>query len=137
MKNIGILLIFLHIPVSLANIDLELSPFYYDFLKLIPKSCKFEGLQDIKFSILKKTVLGECTQYLSHSKIEINSVYWEVLTDSQKKQLMYHELSHCILDINHSLDKNNYMTSEGFPKLSDTDLENQVIANIIEYCSEH
>jgi len=49
----------------------------------------------------KKTWVGVCTKYMSRYNIKILQSFWETSNPVERRQLMYHELSHCILDRDH------------------------------------
>ena len=58
----------------------------------------------INFVKLDKKYAGKCWFGLRGRYIEINQVNWNDHTDLQKKQLIFHELGHCVLNLSHSPD---------------------------------
>lgn len=49
-----------------------------------------------------KTIVGVCYTYSNGAtSVEIKKSYWQKITDSEKKFLIYHELGHCVLNRGH------------------------------------
>ncbi len=66
-------------------------------------------------------VIGVC--YYPFRKIEINKLYWDKASDTEKEMLIFHELGHCELHRDHNksfiLDNNNNEIPESlmYPKM--------------------
>ena len=62
-------------------------------------------IREIDSSEVKGTVLGYCKkEAFKTPKIILNKLYWKNMNEWYKKQLLYHELGHCILNLKHSHD---------------------------------
>lgn len=50
----------------------------------------------------KKTVVGECFNGDDeYNYVYIDKDHWNKITETQREQLMFHELGHCVLKLNH------------------------------------
>jgi hypothetical protein len=82
----------------------------------------------------EQTWVGVCTYKLNGYSIEILRAYWTHANETQRRQLVYHELSHCILNRKHELDNSaHYM----YPVIEDIPYNvyvQQTIDDIEEYC---
>jgi hypothetical protein len=48
------------------------------------------------------TLAGSCRHYTNgYRDIHLNKLYWQEMTDKQRKALVWHELGHCILGLDH------------------------------------
>lgn len=43
--------------------------------------------------------------------VTLNSTYWQHMNDNQKRLLVYHELGHCLLGLDHSSDPRSIMSN--------------------------
>jgi hypothetical protein len=43
--------------------------------------------------------------------VTLNSTYWQYMNDNQKRLLVYHELGHCLLGLDHSSDPQSIMVN--------------------------
>lgn len=129
-------LLFLTIPIK--KIDNEFLPYYNSFFKSVNKNCKKISPPNqltITFKDLSKEEVGLCYIFPHKKQIYIDKFFWEYANDNEKKQLIYHELTHCILNIHHVSDKSNYM-NDYLVLLPDNVLETQLENNIKEACNE-
>lgn len=53
------------------------------------------------FGVLEGNTVGLCSIGPSGRKITIDSEYWSLISESQKEELMYHELGHCAMELDH------------------------------------
>lgn len=52
--------------------------------------------------IADEDVAGQCWYYTNRPRvIEIDTPYWEEITEPGREQLIMHELGHCVLDLDH------------------------------------
>lgn len=88
-------------------IEPELRAYLNSFLSRAEQvGVKIEGVSThrIEFvSEMQDTNIGLCYPYLN--RLYINKSFWVTASKSQREELMYHELAHCLLDLPHS---NNY-----------------------------
>ncbi len=106
--------VILFFTVPSISIDRDLNSYYNEFMNLGNQQCdkiKKPNQFSIRFSKLKDDNIGLCTVYLHRKEILIDENYWAVANLETKKQLMFHELTHCILDKHHVDLENNYMNS--------------------------
>jgi hypothetical protein len=131
------LLLFLSAPNKKA--DSELYPYYKDFMAFSKKKCsKIETPNQflLTFGTLKNDQIGLCYTYpFNKREIFIDESYWGIATEIEKRQLIYHELTHCILDKDHVNDAENYMSPYLFP-LEEQELYKQLTINIEEFCNK-
>lgn len=105
-------------PKRRQIIDPELKPFVLEFKKLY----KLHYTGDVVFGEMKPGPNGEnrvglCSFYknaegrIYNSFITINPDYFRKASDGGKRQLMFHELGHCLMGLNH----NDSKDQEGCP----------------------
>ena len=57
---------------------------------------------DIEYNTLEEPVVGRCIKWTDgYRNIEIDPTYWPKHNNTQKEELLFHELGHCILDRDH------------------------------------
>lgn len=62
----------------------------------------------VAWSTLGETTLGECHSWSDgYREIKIDDVKWPYLTEDGKEHLIFHELGHCIFNLDHN---SNYIT---------------------------
>lgn len=131
------LILFLTVPNKRADTDLY--PYYKDFMTFSKKKCnKIETPNQflLTFGTLKNDQIGLCYSYAFNKReIFIDEAYWNNATEVEKRQLVYHELTHCILNKDHVNDEKNYMNPYLFP-LEEEELYKQLTVNIDEFCKE-
>lgn len=84
---------------------------YHTDPKFSPYIQEFEEHYDIDISNVPiffdsfefNLVVGVCIIWEDNDdrEIRINEYWWELLTDKQKEQLIFHELGHCVFDRKH------------------------------------
>lgn len=100
------------------GIDPELEPYYTEVLVFIKNKCTEKQynnteLFNVKFGELKDKDIGMCLRGLVAYKIIIDPRYWNRCDTNTRFQLVAHEMMHCLLHIEHSIDRNDFM----FPTL--------------------
>lgn len=55
-------------------------------------------------SSLPEGVAGRCSMSFSSPKITVNVVTWGLISEERKEMLIFHELGHCILGLDHEDD---------------------------------
>jgi len=74
--------------------------------------------------------IGYCQKYSNGFKIVLNEQYWyHNLDGSGKRQLLLHEMCHCIFNIKHNSDEKHFMYPE-FTKIDENTLLNQLEGTI-------
>lgn len=53
--------------------------------------------------------IGYCQFLLFKNRIRFDKEWWSSASGFQRRQLVYHELTHCYLNLGHSFDTKNYM----------------------------
>ena len=88
------------------TVDPQLQPYFGRFEQKIGVSA---GDISAEFADTTKEVnpLGEmvavCTIYTDGSRIiQVDAIYWATLADGQREQLVFHELGHCALYLQHT-----------------------------------
>lgn len=102
------------------SIDTHVVPYYVRFLD-IAAQCKIK-VNNVETRIemssrLHRDIAARCNYH--QNVIEVNSTQWSVLDDTEKEQLIFHELGHCLLNIiGHDDTGPNIMNSNGFLRSS-------------------
>lgn len=123
--------------LSSNKIDNGLNGYYQEFMDLAKQECNKispPSQFSITFSLLSGDNVGECTTYLVRRKIEIDKNYWNNSSIETKRQLMFHELTHCVLDMDHVNSESNYMNPY-LVELPAEELYRQVKQNMATYCN--
>jgi len=133
-------LFFTYVNIPLREIDPELYPYYEEFLGLYNDICPKKELPTktiIRFNLKGGVVIGTCTRSYKRSVIEIDPVNWYLSTLNDRRQLMFHELTHCLLSLGHVDERyiNNYMNPVLYP-LEQHELNAQVINNLRYVCPD-
>lgn len=127
--------------ISYKIIDSQLETYYNEFNNLIANNCNhIENLNGSKkiyigFKDLKEDTAGECLIGREAWTILIDKKVFDSFDELDKENLLYHELTHCILLLDHTKDVNNYMNPFLINLPDKQTLINQVIENINAACS--
>ena len=104
------LVLFLVVPFY--SVPKEVDSYYKEFMGIVKKECpKIETPRQfgIYFRRLKNEEVGLCTLYPFKRIIEIDTFFWVNANNNIRRQLVFHELTHCILETHHTDDIQNYM----------------------------
>lgn len=132
------LLLMVDQSTPINKIDPKTKQFYKEYINYIPKSCKRHVLRQnkivIKFETLNTNFIGFCNRVFRERTILLDADFWRWMQPLDQKQLLFHELSHCLLNKNHVKDISNYMypTQYGIPEEV---FIGQVKQDIETYCS--
>lgn len=124
------------VPVN--SVDETLLGYKQEFLYLARQECdrvKEPNQFIIQFSKLRDEEAGVCIVYPFKKIILIDEYYWESADPVSRKQLIFHELSHCLLNKEHVENPENYMNAYVSPQTEES-LYEQTILNIKDYCNE-
>lgn len=86
-----------------------------------------------KLTTLNVNTVGICHYRLLGFDITLREDFWNYLDDVGKRQLMYHELLHCYLNIDH---KGGTIMDEFHSTFSEEDIEKQLDYFIDEVCKK-
>lgn len=85
--------------------------------------------------VFKDDEIGKCYLYPNgDALIVIKRDYWDWASPIIKRSLVFHELSHCILGLNHSDNINHYMYRSMSYDLTIQDLYTQVVEDVRNNC---
>lgn len=94
------------------NINVELKPYYHSYLNMLHTHCNINPAPrftlDFK-SCGEDKCIGYCLPGKLEQKVFVDREFWNRSTKFVREQLIFHELSHCILHAQHSKDKSNFM----------------------------
>ena len=100
------------------NIDPALQPYVEGYYNTIKDRCpqRTKDLSDrytIEFISRSDEYIGQCRYKINGYKVLINKEWWDNNNnESQKIQLVYHELAHCVIYKAHVTDRIHYMNPE-------------------------
>ena len=122
-------------------IDIELKPYYNEYHHLLDKNCPTKKYNKTNRFIIElvddmreeHNWLGVCEQKVNGFSIKIDKGYWDTAVDSDRRQLMFHELAHCLIYKDHVDDPNHYMDAT-FGSLPEDVYMKQAIEDIQEAC---
>jgi hypothetical protein len=83
--------------------EVEVAPFYDKFKRDRLKYTETETDEHVYFyfSDLKEQEFAFCDDFNNERVVHINETEWNKLIDAGKEMLLYHELGHCILGLEH------------------------------------
>lgn len=95
-------------------VSTELTPFYDSFLQeaeLRGIKLNTENLQVLMVDQLEKEYIGVCRVSNKGQSVEILRSFWEKAVYNDKLMLMYHELGHCLCELDHVDNYTNIMNT--------------------------
>lgn len=96
------------------EVDNSLLPYYNMFMDdAVKREIKILPNVVIKFEKLKWPRIGQCNWYAETPIVSIDPDYWNKTSECRKKLIMYHELGHCMLFLDHD---DNYSTIYNMPQ---------------------
>lgn len=128
--------------VPIHKVDPVIEPYIEEFKSIGQSVCKEvdyfsppKTVIGLKKGVLtdKESIIGVCYRSNISFKIEYDEDYFYGLNPTSKKALVFHELTHCMLLIDHSEDRKNYMY-ENLVELDEKTLYNQVRDNFKRRC---
>jgi hypothetical protein len=126
----------LFIVAPFNYVEPELLIYKQDYDAIAGRYCKFPFINKMYLGFVPSDedgVLGVCKKNLLGNSfvIEFNRNWWDQLDDSQRRQLVYHELTHCYFDVDHSEKLYHYMNAY----MDDVyELDEQVKHTLIDIC---
>lgn len=123
-------------------IDDELKPYYTEYSNLLRDNCPSGNYTKTNRFIIElvddlpseENWIGICQLKINGFNIKILRPWWNAANPSDRKQLMYHELAHCMIHREHEEDNPNHYMYPSLQPLPDYVFINQAIDDIIEYC---
>lgn len=124
-----------------TNVDSRLQPYVDSYLKLVKEHCPGAVLtNDYKITLEDdlggQTWIGVCRKFPVGFQVEIHRRWFNSHSESDNKQLMYHELSHCFIGKEHDNSYMNYMFYQFYP-ITEELYTSQVILDIKEFCGNN
>jgi hypothetical protein len=133
-----LLSVILFASAPITYIDPKIKPYYDEFIAITKNECpNLETPRQLflQFSSLKNEEIGLCTFYLVKRDIKFDESFWEITPDYGRRQLVFHELTHCVLDTHHVDDQDNYMNPY-LIYIPEVDLLEQLQKNIKNNCDK-
>lgn len=126
-----------------AKPDAELEPHVANYYSLTRYICGDKKpinytRHRIRLDSINGTSIGICKWKLNGFEIVIDKDFWNApgITNEDREQLMFHELSHCVLDRDHNFDdKYHYMYPSQIYLPQQTYIP-QVLKDMEEFCNE-
>lgn len=111
---IGVALAFLIFRIPYVYIEPEIAPKFKYIESLIKQNCNsynFPSQYSIKFGNLYDDIVGLCEKRVFKWNIKIDPKAWSTFSEAQKTALIFHEVLHCALDLEHNDKKIGIMNS--------------------------
>ncbi len=131
------------IEFSYRIIDDPLKPYVKEYHELLKTYCKNNNYNKTNRFIIElvdtmdnESWVGVCQIKLNGFTIQIDRTFWENTTEKSKRQLMYHELAHCLIYRDHDENNKKHYMYPSFYPLPAEDYINQAIDDIVEFCKE-
>lgn len=129
------------VKTSYKNVDPSLQDFVSGYYELVNKDCSdpakynSSSFYSIQFITLDKddSTIAYCQIKNLGYDIRVNRNYWNEMNVADQRQLMYHELAHCVVYRDHVNDESNYMNPY-FYAIPYSKYIKQVVADIKEQC---
>lgn len=119
----------------------ELAPYVNDYYNIVHKFCPDKQEKETNFYIISFVDsmsdynIGVCYHQINGYQIEINRKFWLTASNLDRRQLLYHELAHCVINKPHVEDMHNYMYPD-FYSVKYQSLYEQVALDVINWCKE-
>jgi hypothetical protein len=90
------------------KMDQEIRPHFDEFLDVAKRNDKFVLPYNITFEYTSETIQGNksivglCINLLVDHLVLIKTQYWSKATQNKQRQLIFHELGHCMLNRHHT-----------------------------------
>lgn len=126
------------VSVPFVRIDEEVKPYYNEFISIVKNECpnlKTPKQLIVSFKTLKNEEIGLCTIYAFRREINFDPLSWGLSTNILRRQLVFHELTHCVLNVHHVKDSKHYMNAY-IVYVPEEELILQLKNNIKEACNE-
>lgn len=127
--------------VSSKYVDEELKPYVEAYYKKVEANCdnnqyNSSPFYQIVFKPQEEEHIAVCYYKVNGYKIEVDPEWWNrpSTTESDRIQLMNHELSHCVLNLGHRDDPLDYMFPS-FVRLSANTFYSQLNQDIDNVCN--
>lgn len=130
------LLIFINVPIK--QIDPRVEPYYNEFMGIVKNECpNLETPRQfiVGFGTLRNEEIGLCYTYSVRREIKFDESFWEITPEYGRKQLVFHELTHCVLNVHHIDNDKNYMNPY-LIYIPESDLIDQLQQNARSVCNE-
>lgn len=96
MKELYVCILLLFTGCGRTIVDVQLQPYFNSFANKIHVSTA--GVSGT-IQPMHTQAIGVCD--ISSATITIDSTYWNTIDDSQREQLVFHELGHCAMGLQH------------------------------------
>ncbi len=100
-------------PFSTKKVDDQLKPYVDEALvignEVCPSRIESHSSYEIQFNDDDPEVAAYCQKRYFRFYIYVNKKHWNKYTEDDRYNLIFHEAGHCIFDLNHSDNPNNYM----------------------------
>lgn len=87
-------------PRTITSINPEFAPYYKEFQDV----CNIVPTTPIDFKEIESPSVGLCRMWTGqkvYTQIEIDPSYWEKASEPHRRWLVFHELGHCLLGLEH------------------------------------
>lgn len=98
------------------GVDNDFKPYVAEYNYLYSSICKDASTRrnyilSVRYSNDNESdgTIGYCRFLVLKNTVRFDENWWNSANSLQRKQLVYHELTHCYLGITHSFDSSNYM----------------------------
>lgn len=125
------------IPERVVNKEMEgyYNTYVHQLNTICPGRYKEPHQMIVDIKPLPKSTIGLCIRLFTKRYMYVDTSHWTYSNEFKRKQVLYHELSHCLLDKEHVDDYNHYMYFQDTEILPHV-FESQVIADMREYCKQ-
>jgi len=127
--------------VSARSVTPEFEPYVKEYYRKVEANCHPDDYNSspfyqIKFKPQVDGIIGLCYQKINGYRIEIDPDWWNDpwRTEADRKQLMDHELAHCVIYRPHSDNAQHYMYPSHV-NLSEQVENAQVLEDIVNRCN--
>lgn len=131
------------IEPKVETVDPELQGYVNEYYTLLGQYCpnkKYNITKHYHIYLTKNVgyeadTIGMCSRLILGFDVQINRAFWNKASLIDRRQLIYHELAHCLIFKPHVNDKFNYMYPYQL-EISPDELMYQVVQDIESYCGK-
>lgn len=122
-------------------IDPELRPYVVEYHNLLNRYCTSGNYSHTNHYVIelldeldKPDQLGLCSFQLNGFHIGIKRSTWKAMDEDDRRQLIYHELAHCVIDREHDKNPKHYMYY-AFSTIPTSALYLQATQDMVDHCA--
>lgn len=139
--GIAVVVTLLFCATPIHTMDPRLTPYVNEIMGIIDSTCGSKAYSlpqhtSYAFEKLIGNAIGVCRWNIYGYSVSIDTAFWSRSDDLDKFTVIAHEITHCVLKLNHSKDPDNYMYYLNTSLLTKIEVIEQLQSNTRWACSQ-